>query len=121
MRNRFWVYIIASKTGTLYTGMTNSLDRRVVEHKQHLVPGFTAKYHCTRLVWCEEHSDVRAAIAREKQIKGWLRAKKIALIESINPRWADLAEHWGREMSLKVDVRSRSNKQPNSGGNGSPK
>ena len=119
MRNRFWVYIVASKTGTLYTGMTNNLDRRVIEHKQHLVPGFTAKYNCTRLVWFEEHSDVLAAIAREKQIKGWLRAKKIALIESLNPRWADLAEHWGWEMCLKVGVQPNS-KQTNSDGNGSP-
>ena len=119
MRNRFWVYIIASKTGTLYSGMTNNLDRRVAEHKQHLVPGFTAKYHCTRLVWFEEHSDVRAAIAREKQIKGWLRAKKIALIESHNPRWADLAEHWGWELCLKVGVRPDGNKQTSSEGNGS--
>jgi len=120
MRNRFWVYIIASKTGTLYAGMTNNLDRRVAEHKQHLVPGFTAKYHCTRLVWFEEHSDVRAAIAREKQIKGWLRAKKIALIESHNPRWADLAEHWGWELCLKAGVRPDGKKQPDSKGYGSP-
>ena len=79
MRNRFWVYIIASKSGTLYTGMTNSLDRRVAEHKRHLIPGFAAKYNCTRLVWFEEHSDVRAAIAREKQIKGGCARKRLRL------------------------------------------
>jgi putative endonuclease len=85
MHGRFWVYIMASKSGTLYTGMTNNLDRRVFEHKQHLIPGFTAKYHCTHLVYFEEFSDPRNAITREKQIKGWLRSKKIALIESMNP------------------------------------
>ena len=91
MHTRFWVYIVASKGRTLYTGMTNSLDRRIHEHKLHLVPGFTAKYDCTRLVWFEERSDVKQAIAREKQIKGWLRARKIALIEESNPHWNDLA------------------------------
>jgi putative endonuclease len=63
-----WVYIMASKSGTLYTGMTGNLDRRVFEHKHHLVPGFTAKYNCTRLVFFEEFSDPRNAIARERQI-----------------------------------------------------
>jgi putative endonuclease len=99
MRKRFWVYIVCSKSGTLYTGMTNSLDRRIFEHKEHLVHGFTAKYDCTRLVWFEEWSDVRSAIARETQIKGWTRAKKIALIESLNPHWNDLAQNWGAQMS----------------------
>jgi putative endonuclease len=65
----YCVYIMASKSGTLYTGMTGSLDRRVFEHKHHRVPGFTAKYNCTRLVYFEEFSDPRNAIAREKQIK----------------------------------------------------
>ena len=98
MQTRYWVYIISSKSGTLYTGMTNSLDRRVFEHKHHLVPGFTAKYNCTRLVWFEEHSDVRNAIAHEKQIKGWMRAKKMALIESLNPHWNDLAKNWRAQL-----------------------
>jgi len=89
---------MASKSGTLYAGMTNSLDRRVFEHKQHLIPGFTAKYHCTRLVYFEEFSDPSDAIAREKQIKGWLRSKKIALIESVNPHWHDLAQNLGAQM-----------------------
>ncbi len=93
-----WVYIIASKSGTLYTGMTNNLDRRVFEHKQHLIPGFTAKYNCTRLIFFEKFSDPGNAIAREKQIKGWLRSKKITLIESMNPHWDDLAQHWGAQM-----------------------
>jgi putative endonuclease len=98
MDGRFWVYIVASNGRTLYTGMTNSLDRRVDEHKGHLVPGFTAEYGCVRLVHFEEFSEPRCAIAREKQIKGWVRAKKIALIESLNPRWEDLAKDWGAQM-----------------------
>ena len=99
MDERFWVYIMSSKSGTLYTGITNSLDRRVYEHKQHLmIPGFTAKYDCTRLVYFEQYSEPRRAIAREKQIKGWLRSKKIALIESMNPHWNDLARNWGTQM-----------------------
>jgi putative endonuclease len=98
MHRRFWVYIMSSNSGTLYTGMTNSLDRRVFEHKRHLIPGFTAKYDCTRLVWFEEHSDVHNAVAREKQIKGWLRARQICLIESVNPHWNDLARNWGSRL-----------------------
>lgn len=102
MQRRFWVYIMSSKSGTLYTGMTNRLDRRVFEHKHHLVPGFTAKYNCTRLVYFEECSNPLNAIAREKQIKGWLRAKKIALIESTNPHWNDLAQNWGTRICLPI-------------------
>ena len=82
---------MTNKSRTLYTGVTNDLERRVYEHKQKLVPGFTAKYNITRLVYFEVAQDVRAAIAREKQIKGWLRRRKIALIESMNPKWADLS------------------------------
>jgi putative endonuclease len=99
MRKRFWVYIMSSKSGTLYTGMTNSLDRRVFEHKHHLIRGFTAKYDCLRLVYFEEWSDPRSAIAHETRIKSWTRAKKIALIETLNPHWNDLAENWGAQMS----------------------
>jgi putative endonuclease len=98
MRGHFWTYIIASKSGTLYAGITNDLDRRVSEHKQHLIPGFSAKYDCTRLVYFEQHSNPSNAIAREKQIKGWLRSKKIALIESINPHWNDLAKNFGAQI-----------------------
>ncbi len=74
--------------------MTNNLERRVYQHKHKLVPGFTSRYGLTRLVYYEETSDVRTAIAREKQIKGWLRRKKIALIESVNSEWRDLSEGW---------------------------
>ena len=91
----YYVYIMTNrKNGVLYTGVTNNLDRRVYEHKQKLTPGFTSKYNCTRLVYYDTMSDVRSAIAAEKQIKGWLRAKKIALIESTNPEWQDLSEGW---------------------------
>ncbi len=91
---QYYVYIMANRTRMLYTGVTNSLERRVYEHKNHVTPGFTGKYNLTRLVYCEVFSDVREAIAREKQIKGWLRVKKIALIESMNPKWDDLSEPW---------------------------
>ena len=90
----YYVYILANHSKTLYTGVTSNLQRRLYEHKQHLVAGFTSKYHITRLVYFEETSDANAAIAREKQIKGWVRAKKVALIESINPDWRDLSEEW---------------------------
>jgi len=90
----YYVYILANGSKILYTGVTNDLQRRVYEHKHHIVTGFTSKYHITSLVYFEETSDVYAAIAREKQIKGWLRAKKLALIESINPDWRDLSEAW---------------------------
>jgi putative endonuclease len=82
---------------TLYAGVTNHLQRRVHEHKQKLVEGFTKKYNLTRLVYYEATDDVRSAIGRERQIKGWLRAKKIALIESLNPSWQDLSNGWYEE------------------------
>jgi len=89
-----YVYIMTNRSRTLYTGVTNDLRRRVYEHKHKLVPGFTEKYNITRLVYFEETPNVQAALAREKQIKGWLRAKKIALIEEANPGWRDLSEGW---------------------------
>ena len=82
---------MTNKSGTLYTGVTNNLERRIYEHKHHLVKGFTSKYKIGKLVYFEETNDIHAAISREKQIKGWLRKKKIALIESINPGWKDLS------------------------------
>ncbi len=88
------VYIMTNHSGTLYVGVTNDLQRRVYEHRQKLIPGFTAKYNIVRLVYFEVTPDVRTAIEREKQIKGWLRAKKIALIESVNPNWDDLSAEW---------------------------
>jgi len=94
---QYYVYIMTNRSGTLYTGMTNDLKRRVYQHKRKLIPGFTTKYNIMRLVYYEETNDVRAAIAREKEIKGWLRKKKIALIESMNPEWKDLAADWFKE------------------------
>lgn len=91
---QYYVYIMTNISGTLYTGVTNNLERRVYEHKHKLLPGFTARYNIARLVYYEAAPDPRAAIAREKQIKGWRRAKKIALIESMNPEWADLSADW---------------------------
>ena len=92
--NSYFVYIMTNRSKTLYTGVTNNLERRVYEHKHHLVEGFTKKYNITKLVYFEETNAVREAIAREKQIKGWLRRKKIKLIESVNPEWNDLSEDW---------------------------
>jgi putative endonuclease len=94
MRKHYYVYIITNVSGTLYTGVTNDLKRRVYEHKHKLVEGFTKRYNITRLVYYEETNDVKAALTREKQIKGWLRKKKIALIEAMNPKWQDLSEGW---------------------------
>jgi putative endonuclease len=79
---------------TLYIGVTNDLMRRVYEHKNKLIKGFTSKYNITKLVYHEEYGDIEKAIAREKQIKGWTRKKKITLIESINPEWKDFNEEW---------------------------
>jgi len=88
----FHVYIMSNTARTLYTGMTNDLLRRVNEHRAGTVAGFTSQYKLTRLVYFESTPYVLNAIEREKQIKGWRRSKKIALIESVNPRWEDLAE-----------------------------
>jgi putative endonuclease len=87
-----FVYILASKSGVLYTGVTNSLDHRIAQHRLKMTEGFTKQFNVTRLVYYERFGDIRQAIAREKQIKGWVRAKKIVLIEAANPTWKDLAE-----------------------------
>jgi len=93
----FYVYIMTNRprSHVLYTGVTGKLPRRVFEHKNKLVPGFTARYNLTRLVYYELFYFAGAAIEREKQIKGWSRSKKIALITSLNPKWDDLAAGWG--------------------------
>ncbi|MFN2280691.1 MAG: GIY-YIG nuclease family protein [Anaerolineales bacterium] len=90
----YYTCILSSLGGTLYTGVTNDIWRRVLEHKHKTFPGFTSKYDVNRLVYYEESNSIYEAIYREKQIKGWTRAKKIQLIESINPKWRDLAEDW---------------------------
>ena len=94
MSKQYYVYSMASKSRVLHVGMTNDLQRRVEQHKQKLVEGFTQKYNVTRLVYYETTNDVHAAIAREKQIKGWRRSKKVELIESTNPTWNDLSDEW---------------------------
>ncbi len=90
----FYVYITTNHSKTLYTGVTNNLQRRVQEHKEKLIPGFTRNYNITNLVYYEETNDVYTAINREKEIKGWLRKKKITLIETVNPQWKDLSLDW---------------------------
>ena len=91
--NRYYVYINTTPTFTvLYVGMTNDLELRSSQHRNHIFEGFTNRYDVTRLVYFEETQDVQAAIAREKELKRWTRAKKIALIESVNPEWRDLSD-----------------------------
>lgn len=94
---QYYVYIITNTSRTLYTGVTDNLECRVYEHKKKLIEGFTKRYNITKLVYYEETSDVQSAIKREKQIKGWLRRKKIALIEAMNPKWEDLSAEWLQE------------------------
>jgi putative endonuclease len=90
----YYIYIMTNGFRTLYIGVTNNLMRRVYEHKQKLIDGFTKKYNITMLVYYEITSDVEAAIVREKELKGWRRSKKVALIESMNPQWKDLSLEW---------------------------
>lgn len=95
MTNTYYVYILASKrNGTLYIGVTNNLERRLYEHKNNLVEGFTKKYSVHDLVYFEEVNDVNAALQREKQLKRWTRKWKIDLIEKENPDWNDLSRDW---------------------------
>jgi putative endonuclease len=90
----FYVYLLASKSRRLYVGVTNNLERRLFEHKSKLVDGFTKQYNIDRLVYFEQTTDVLSAIAREKQIKGWSRSKKICLVEAGNRSWEDLSAEW---------------------------
>jgi putative endonuclease len=91
---KYFVYIMSSLSGTLYTGVTSNIENRVYQHKQKLANGFTKRYDINRLVYYEEIPNISIAIEREKEIKGWRRSKKIDLIKSINPTWEDLAEDW---------------------------
>jgi putative endonuclease len=90
----YFVYILTNKSRTLYTGVTGDIEGRMWQHKQGKGSSFTSRYKINQLVYYESCSDILEAIAREKQIKGWLRAKKIALIESMNPNWEDLSADW---------------------------
>jgi putative endonuclease len=98
--HRYYVYIAASRTRVLYVGVTSNLEGRIAQHRNKTFAGFTAHYNCNRLVWFACYGEVRRAIAREKQLKGWTRAKKIALIEKMNPTWIDLSEDWGKPLQL---------------------
>ena len=91
---QYYVYIVASYRGTLYTGVTNDLARRVHEHRHGQGSRFTSKYNVRRLVYYEVTDDVRSALEREKQVKSWRREMRVALIESMNPYWEDLAAEW---------------------------
>jgi len=90
----YCAYIVASRSHTLYIGVTGNLLKRVFEHKQKKHEGFSSTYNCNRLVWFERFMGPTSAIAREKQLKGWIRAKKIGLIEKTNPTRNDLSEGW---------------------------
>ncbi len=93
-QHRYSIYILGSLSGTLYIGITSNLIFRVRQHKDHTFRGFTAKYDVDRLLYYETYGEVSGAIAREKQLKGWKREKKIALIERNNPQWMDLSRAW---------------------------
>jgi putative endonuclease len=91
----YYVYIMASHSRVIYIGMTNDLRRRVAQHQQKLIEGFTQRYNVTQLVHYEVTNDVHSALAREKELKGWRRSKKVALIEATNPQWHDLSGDLG--------------------------
>ncbi|MCW5873720.1 MAG: GIY-YIG nuclease family protein [Anaerolineales bacterium] len=90
----YYVYILANRTRTIYTGVTSNLEGRIAQHKSKAQVGFTQKYDTTKLVYYEEHATALEAIAREKQVKAYRREKKVALINALNPKWQDLAEDW---------------------------
>ena len=97
---RFWVYIMASKSRRIYTGVTNDIERRVLEHKHGEIEGFTQRYRINRLVYRERFHYIDNAIAREKEIKGWNRTRRVALIENENPTWGDLSLEWGKPIEM---------------------
>jgi len=90
----YFVYIMSNISKMLYTCVTNDIETRAFQHKSKLITGFTQRYNLHKLVYFERFGDVREAIRREKQLKGWLRSRKVALIESVNPSWKDLAEDY---------------------------
>ena len=93
-QKQFFVYIMASISGVIYVGMTNDLTKRIWQHKNDLIDGFTKKYRCHKLIYFEECGDVMSVIEREKEIKKWRREKKVKLIESVNKNWNDLSTNW---------------------------
>ena len=105
---QYYVYIMSSVSGTLYTGVTNSLTHRAYQHKTKSVRGFTSRYKINQLVYYETSGSIESSIQREKQIKGWLREKKVKLINSMNPEWKDLS----LEFMDPLDCHSEDNKDP---------
>jgi putative endonuclease len=96
----YYAYIVASRSHNFYVGFTSQIEVRMRQHKEGVFEGHSKKYNCNRLVWFERYPQVNDAIAREKQLKGWSRLKKIALIERENPAWVDLSEEWGKPMKM---------------------
>jgi putative endonuclease len=111
-RRTYCTYILGSLSGTLYIGMTGNLRKRIFQHKFHMIEGFTDNYEVERLLYCELFGDVHRAIAREKQLKGWRRSKKVALIESQNPHWRDLAREWYPWMTSSGEFKPQSWQNP---------
>ena len=99
---KYYVYIMASRSLNLYTGVTNDIYRRALQHKAGESGGFTKKYNINRLVYYETFEHIGNAISREKQIKAWTREKRLALIKTLNPAWQDLAEGWGERIELQI-------------------
>jgi len=94
IEEQYYVYIMTNKSGTLYVGVINNIKKRVYEHKNKLVEGFTKKYNINKLLYFETFGDIYSAITREKTIKGWLREKKIEFVRTTNPDWTDLSQDW---------------------------
>jgi putative endonuclease len=107
---RYYVYIMASRSLNLYTGITDDIYLRALEHKSGRIDGFTKRYNINRLVYYETFRYVNNAIAREKQIKAWTRAKRVALIKGLNPTWQDPAEGWGEKFELQIPRFARDDK-----------
>ncbi len=101
---QYYIYFLTNKSNkVLYTGVTNNLERRIYEHKNKLIDGFTSKYNLQKLVYYEVFDDINYAISREKEIKGWIRDKKNLLIKKLNPNWNDLSEQWQPDSSLRSE------------------
>ncbi len=103
---RYYVYIMASRSLNFYTGVTNNIYQRALQHKSGEIDGFTKRYKINRLVYYKTFEHVGNAIDREKQIKAWTRAKRIALIKTVNPTWQDLAEGWGEKFEMQIPPRA---------------
>jgi len=95
MNNTYYIYFLSNNTNSvLYIGVSNNLQRRLYEHKNGFVEGFTKRYHTHRLIYFEQTNSIEVAIRREKQLKGWARKRKNQLVEQVNPKWSDLSLHW---------------------------